>query len=108
MPAHFGWAARALRTASRTSFRDARATFCPSASYVRPDSERGNSPPMKSLYVFLTGSRPRASATDHVRAVFTEVKIRLQAVPAALAPEAGFLVAAERRRRVETVVRVRP
>ena len=49
MPAHFGNAARAARTASRTSLRDARATFCPSASYVRPDSLRGKAPPMKSL-----------------------------------------------------------
>src|SRR5215212_2592036 len=57
MPAHFETAPRAARTASRTSLRDARETFCPSASYVRPDSERGNAPPMKSLYVFLTGSR---------------------------------------------------
>ena len=36
---------RAASTASRASLREARATFCPSASYVRPDSERGNSPP---------------------------------------------------------------
>ena len=34
-----------MARASRRSFRDARATFCPSASYVRPDSERGNAPP---------------------------------------------------------------
>src|SRR5438067_3064174 len=32
MPAHFGNAPRAARTASRASLRDARATFCPSAS----------------------------------------------------------------------------
>ena len=50
MAAHFWYApARAARTASRTSLREARATFWPSASYVRPDSERGNAPPMKSL-----------------------------------------------------------
>jgi len=36
--------------------REPRATFCPSASYVRPDSLRGNAPPTNSLYVFLTGS----------------------------------------------------
>ena len=45
-PAHFAWAPRAATTASRASFRDARATFCPCASYVRPDSERGNAPPI--------------------------------------------------------------
>ena len=39
------------------------ATFCPSASYVRPDSERGNAPPMYSLYVFRTG-RPRAHRSN--------------------------------------------
>src|SRR5512133_430688 len=56
MPPHFGTAARAALTASRASLRDARATFCPSASYVRPDSLRGNAPPMNSLYVLRTGS----------------------------------------------------
>ncbi len=45
MPDQAGNPARAARTASRTSFREARATFWPSASYVRPDSERGNAPP---------------------------------------------------------------
>ncbi len=49
IPAHLGRAPRAARTASRTSLREARATFWPSASYVRPDSLRGNAPPMKSL-----------------------------------------------------------
>ena len=39
-------APRAALTASRASLREARATFWPSASYVRPDSERGNAPPM--------------------------------------------------------------
>src|SRR4051794_30666220 len=39
------------------SLRDARATFWPCASYVRPLSLRGKAPPMKSLYVFRTGSR---------------------------------------------------
>ena len=34
---------------ARASRKDARATFWPSASYVRPDSERGNEPPTKSL-----------------------------------------------------------
>src|SRR6187397_435756 len=103
MPAHFGCADRAARTESRTSLRDARATFWPSASYVRPDSERGNAPPMNSLYVLRTGSR---LATRCLRAV--EGEIRLQPVPASFAPEAGFLVAAERRARVEAVVGVRP
>src|SRR5579884_3833073 len=98
-----GCAARAERTASRTSLREARATFWPSASYVRPDSLRGKAPPMKSLYVFLTGSR---SATEGLRLL--EVEIRLEPVPAALAAESRLLVAAERRGRVEAVVRVRP
>src|SRR6476469_5019574 len=49
---------------------------------------------MKSLYVFLTGSR---SAT-----------VWLQPVASAFAAEAGFLVASERRRRVEPVEGVRP
>ena len=40
---------RAATTASRASFREARATLCPSNSSVRPDSERGNAPPMNSL-----------------------------------------------------------
>ena len=56
MPDQAGSAARAARTASRASLRDARATLCPSASNVLPDSERGNAPPMYSLYVFLTES----------------------------------------------------
>src|SRR5436190_11985337 len=89
--------------ASRTSLREPRATFCPSASYVRPDSLRGKAPPMNSLYVFLTGSR---SATEGLRLL--EIEIWLQPVPPALAAEAGLLVAAERRARVEAVVRVRP
>src|SRR5581483_6542973 len=55
--AHVPCAARAADTASRTSFRDARATFWPCDSYVRPLSDRGNAPPMKSLYVFFTGMR---------------------------------------------------
>src|SRR2546421_2340689 len=103
MPAHFGSAPRAARTASRTSLRDARATFCASASYVRPDSERGNAPPMNSLYVFLTGRR---SAMWDLGAV--EVEVRLEAVASARPAEARLLVAAERRARVEAVVRVGP
>src|SRR5207253_8458803 len=70
---------------------------------VRPDSLRGNPPPTKSLYVLRTGSR---SATPALRVV--EAEIRLEPVEAALAAEARLLVAAERRRRVEAVVRVRP
>src|ERR687888_467268 len=103
MPAHFGKPPRAARTASRTSLREARATFWPSASYVRPDSERGNAPPMNSLYVFLTGSR---LGIERLRA--GQLEVRLEPVAAALAAEAGLLVAAERRGRVEAVVRVRP
>jgi hypothetical protein len=47
-----GNAERAARTASRASLRDALAMLAmnrplaSSASYVRPDSERGNAPPM--------------------------------------------------------------
>ena len=48
-------ALRAATTASRASFRDARAMLYPSTSSVRPDSERGNAPPTKSLYVLRTG-----------------------------------------------------
>src|SRR3954468_19449704 len=103
MPAHFGNAARAALTASRTSLRDARATFCPSASYVRPDSLRGNAPPMYSLYVFFTGRR---SATPGLAVL--ELQVRLEPVQAAFAAEARLLVAAERRRRIEAVERVRP
>ena len=55
-----GCAARAALTASRASLRDALATFCPSASYVRPLSLRGNAPPMNSLYVFFTGASQSA------------------------------------------------
>src|SRR5579864_8585047 len=46
---HLASPARAASTASRASLRDARATFWPSASYVRPDSDRGNAPPTYSL-----------------------------------------------------------
>src|SRR5947208_16756812 len=58
---------------------------------------------MNSLYVFLTGSR---LATERLRAV--QLEVRLEPVAPALAPEAGLLVTAERRRRVEPVVRIRP
>src|SRR5688572_28502155 len=57
---------------------------------------------MKSLYVFFTGRR---SATERLR---VELEVRLEAVLAALSAVARLLVAAERRRRVEAVVRVRP
>src|SRR5215210_995130 len=88
------------------SLREPRATFWPSASYVRPDSERGKSPPMNSLYVFLTGSRLTSLAAPRLGAV--EVDVGLEAVQAALAAEAALLVAAERRGRIEAVVGVRP
>src|SRR5438034_8529009 len=55
---------------------------------------------MNSLYVFLTGRR--------LAIAVLELQIRPQTVPSALAAEARLLVAAERRRRVEPVVRVRP
>src|SRR5207302_7118801 len=58
---------------------------------------------MNSLYVFLTGRR---LATGRLPAV--EVEVRLEPVATALAAEARLLVAAERRGRVEAVVRVRP
>src|SRR3954471_1335000 len=86
-----GCALRAACTASRASLREPLATFCPSASYVRPDSLRGNAPPMKSLYVFFTGRR---LATERLR-VF-EGEVRLEPVEPALAAEARLLVAAER------------
>ena len=38
-----------IARASRKDLRDARAMFAPSATSVRPDSERGNAPPMNSL-----------------------------------------------------------
>ena len=44
--------ARAALTASRTSLRDAARDVLALGAYVRPDSERGNAPPMNSLYVF--------------------------------------------------------
>src|SRR5690348_10375964 len=100
---HFGCAPRAACTASRTSLREPRATFCACASYVRPLSLRGNAPPMNSLYVFLTGRR---LPTERLRAV--ERKVGLEAVQAAFASEARLLVAAERARRIEAVERVRP
>src|SRR5438093_12492175 len=101
MPAHFGTAARAARTASRTSLRDARATFWPSASYVRPDSERGNAPPMNSLYVFLTGRRDMASGYGRGQIECHQHVVDVPAVeeefPAldALDDEAGRLVQAD-------------
>src|SRR4051812_5895730 len=58
---------------------------------------------MKSLYVFLTGSR---SATERLRVL--EGEVRLEPMETALAAEARLLVAAERARRVEAVERVRP
>src|SRR3954468_6609595 len=58
---------------------------------------------MKSLYVFLTGSR---SATERLRVL--EREVRLEPVQPALAAEARFLVTAERGRRVEAVERIRP
>src|SRR5205085_10408842 len=39
---------------------------------------------------------------------FVELQVRLEPVPAALTAEAGLLVAAERRGRIEAVERVRP
>ena len=67
--AHPGCAARAATTASRRSLREARAARAsdrPSArrtSYERPDSERGNAPPMKSFAVAAcTGTRPSVTA----------------------------------------------
>ena len=73
-------------TASRASLREARATFCPSASYVRPDSERGNVAADVEL-VRLADREPCS----------LELQVRLEPVAAALAAEAGLLVAAERR-----------
>src|SRR3954454_16573279 len=58
---------------------------------------------MNSLYVFLTGRR---SATEGLRLV--EGAVRLEPMQSALAAEAGLLVTAERRCRVEAVERVGP
>src|SRR3954447_25497417 len=58
---------------------------------------------MNSLYVFLTGRR---SATEGLRLV--EGAIRLEPLQSAPTAEAGLLVTAERRCRVEAVERVRP
>src|SRR4051794_29411898 len=58
---------------------------------------------MYSLYVFFTGRR---SATPGLAVL--ELQVRLEPVQAAFAAEARLLVAAERRRRVEAVERVRP
>src|SRR5829696_3465608 len=82
---------------------------------------------MKSLYVFLTesrlsgrsrsggrraGARARrrraAAAAGSASRRALEGQVRLEPVAAALAAEARLLVAAERRRRVEAVERVRP
>src|SRR5687768_15477955 len=49
-----------------------------------------------------------AQARASRAAVLVEVQVRLEPVEAALAAEARLLVAAERRRRVEAVERVRP
>src|SRR5436305_9404541 len=58
---------------------------------------------MNSLYVFFTGRR---SATERLRLL--ELQVRLESVQPALSAEAGLLVAAERRARVEPVEGVRP
>src|SRR6185295_7920419 len=56
--------------------------------------------------VFLTERRPPRSATGGLHPV--ERQIGLEPVPSTLATEAGLLVAPERRRRVEAVVRICP
>src|SRR5829696_5158973 len=122
-------APRAARTASRTSFRDPRTAFArgePSAAptrYERPDSDRGNCPPMYSLYVLRTPTRAGAATTfvalgTTVRLVplalaratsaVLELHVGVQPVHAALAPESRLLVPAERRGRIEAVERVGP
>src|SRR5437764_1371086 len=98
-PAQPGNAFRAATTASRTSLREASAAFArksPPAdvtTYDLPDSLRGKAPPMKSLYVLRTA---------------TLGKVCLQPLAATLPAVSGFLVPAERCRRVELVERVRP
>src|SRR4029078_10165173 len=102
-----GKADRAARTASRTSLREASAAFARKSpeelftGYERPLSLRGKAPPMNSLYVLRTSTR-EVSPSDLVG------KVGLQPVAAALAAVPRFLVAAERRRRVELVERVGP
>src|ERR1700722_15965814 len=56
---------------------------------------------MYSLYVFHTARRAAAVPAS-------DIEVRLQAVPAAPAAVAGFLVAAEWGRRVELVERIGP
>src|ERR671925_2372419 len=82
---------------------------------------------MYSLYVFLTGSltlslqsaRPARELRRYAQRGWRhgvapgpgrslEPQVGLEAVQSAFAPEAGLLVAAEGRARVEAVVRVRP
>src|SRR4051795_3955493 len=58
---------------------------------------------MYSLYVLRTGRRSATERLDRLQR-----QVWLEPVPPAFAAEAGLLVAAERRRRVEAVVRVRP
>src|SRR5512142_3348737 len=55
---------------------------------------------MYSLYVLRTAMRGAAAVSD--------IEVRLQSLAAAFPAVAGFLVAAERRGRVELVERVRP
>src|SRR3954469_23245642 len=65
---------------------------------TRPLSERMNSPPTYTFGVFITGMR---AISDHLPVVH-------QSLPSAFTSEAGLLVPAERRRRIELVEGVRP
>src|SRR5262249_57009334 len=75
----------------------------------------GRPPPMYSLYVLRTAMRGGAVLPDAVLpdavlpdTAVSDIEVRLQPLPAAFPAVAGFLVAAERRRRVELVEGVRP
>src|ERR1700722_19283310 len=71
---------------------------------------------MNSLCVLRTASRSGSALTGAtVRAllvppgpVFSDIEVRGQAVPAALPAVARLLIPAERARRIEPVIRVRP
>src|SRR3954471_2962549 len=93
-----GNAFRAARTASRRSFRDDRTAFAsgePSAAaiaYDRPDSDRGNCPPMYSLYVLRTSTRSAAVVIalrplgEAATSAVLELHVGVETVHAALAP----------------------
>src|SRR3954471_19646717 len=101
----FAAASTALRRSLRVHCgifpRSAASRFPPPASRTgktRPLSERMNSPPTYTFGVFVTGMR---AISDHLPIIH-------QSLPAAFTSEAGLLVPAERRRRIELVEGIRP